>query len=344
MIGFESACGPIGERGVRAVSGCVTQRRVRSLILSSAIVLAGLSGAARAQESAEAAAGLVGTWTLAFAERVVASGEPTRVRGSRGLLVIDSVGHVFEFFEVPEPDGSDAGPGDRRQAFAEYGGFWGRYEIAGGRIDFAAEAGVSPSVRGLSFSRSYELDGDRLVMTSTNEPQAQADKRWTWERVPTVENLTPAYRQVIGFWRHVDERRVNVATGEVEQIRERNPSLIVYTPAGYLGVHFPALDREPFDGDVPSREEADAAWRRYIGYYGALGLYPGEVAHNVLGGTQPGAGAILRRYAAIDGDEAVLTIPGGTRAPGEGPQFVTVVNMRRLSGIDEMLPRVQTPR
>jgi Lipocalin-like domain len=284
------------------------------------------------------AEGLVGSWTLAGVERGIASGEATRVPGPHGLLVIDSVGHVFEFFGTGSRDEPQSPQLDWPRTFADFGGFWGHYEVAGaGRIDFEAEAGVSPNVLGLAFSRAFELDGDRLVMTSTNEPQAQADTRWTWQRVPTAE-MTPTYREVVGFWQHIDERRVNVTTGEVESIRERGPSVIVYTPAGYFGVHFPVPDRKPFAGDTPTVDEAQAAFRGYIGYFGALGVYPGEVAHNVLAGVQPSAGSILRRFAEVTGDEAVLTLPSG-RVSDTGAQFVTKVYMHRLSGLEEMLPR-----
>lgn len=228
-------------------------------------------------------------------------------------------------------------PPDPRRAFTDNGGFWGRYEIpAAGRIDFEAEEGVSPNVRGLKFSRSYELAGDRLIVTTTNEPQAQGDIRLTWQRVPTVEHLSPTYREVVGFWRHVEERRVNTATGEVETTRERSPSVIVYTPGGFVGVHFPNIGRAPFAGETPTAEEAQAA-RGYLGYYGALGVYPGEVFHSVLGGISPGAGAILRRFAKITGDELVVTIPSGN------PQatLATTVHLRRLSGVDDMLPRAR---
>jgi len=313
---------------------CTSLSAVLVFILTCCFAEVGL-----AQRSSDAAAGLVGTWMLAAAERDVAGEAPTAVRGARGLLVIDSVGNVFEFFEVPS--GVARVPEDRREAYAVFGGFWGSYEASdAGRIDFRSEAGVSPSVRGISFSRTFELDGDRLVMTSAEEPQAQADKRFTWQRVPTVENLSPMYREVIGFWRHTEERRVNLTTGEIQTVRHRDPSVIVYTPAGYFGVHFPAEGRAPFAAGVPSAEEAQAAFRSYIGYYGALTLYPGEVAHNVLSGTQPSAGSILRRFADISGDEAVLTIPSVARASDDdSDRFATTVHMRRLSGIEEMTPR-----
>jgi hypothetical protein len=222
--------------------------------------------------------------------------------------------------------------------FADNGGFWGRYEAVptAGRIDFEAEEGVSPNVRGLKFSRSYELAGDRLIITSTDEPQAQRDVRLTWQRVPTLESLSPAYREVVGFWRHVEESRSNTATGEVDNRRQRAPSVIVYTPSGFVGVHFPTLGRSRFAGETPTEEEAQAA-RNYLGYYGALGVYPGEVFHNILGGVSPSAGAILRRFAKIAGDELVVTIPSGNAQS----TFATTVRLRRLSGADDMLPRAR---
>jgi hypothetical protein len=306
---------------------------VRAIALAGVLLLVSASTAA---QQTGAAPDLVSSWLLVAAERDVASGEPRRVTGARGLLILDRAGNVFEFFTTPSGDRADAAETPAQRVFADNGGFWGRYDAdpAAGRIHFEAEDGVSPSVRGRKFSRSYELVGDRLVITATNEPQAQGDVRLTWQRVPTVENLSPAYREVVGFWRHVEEARLNTATGEVDNRRERAPSVIVYTPGGFVGVHFPTQGRTPFAGDEPSAEEAQAA-RNYLGYWGALGVYPGEVFHNILGGVSPTAGAILRRFAKITGDELVVTIPSGN------PQspLATTVNLRRLSGADDMLPR-----
>jgi hypothetical protein len=307
---------------------------LRAAALACTVLLFAAAPAARAQQT-DAAAELVGSWLLVGAERAVASGEPRRVAGSRGLLILDGAGNVFEFFTTPSA--APAQP-DPRRIFADNGGFWGRYEAVSGerRIDFAAEEGVSPNVHGLKFSRRYEIAGDRLIVTTTNEPQAQRDVRLTWQRVPTVENLSPAYREVVGFWRHVEESRLNTATGAVDNVRQRAPSVIVYTPSGFVGVHFPTLNRMPFAGEVPTEEEAQAA-RNYLGYYGALGVYPGEVFHNILGGVSPTAGAILRRFAKVTGDELVVTLPSGN------PQSTTatIVRLRRLSGADDMLPRTR---
>lgn len=305
--------------------------------LSFAVLTLAATWAADAQQTGTAA-DLVSSWLLVAAERDVASGEPRRVSQARGLLVLDAAGNVFEFFNTPSAVVPSSAQPDPRRIFADNGGFWGRYEAfpAEGRIDFEAEEGVSPNVHGLEFSRRYELTGDRLIITSTDEPQAQGDVRLTWQRVPTVENLSPAYREVVGFWRHVEESRLNTATNEADNTRQRAPSVIVYTPGGFVGVHFPTLGRSRFAGDTPTAEEAQAA-RNYLGYYGALGVYPGEVFHNILGGVTPSAGAILRRFAKVTGDELVVTIPSGNAQS----TFATTVRLTRLSGADDMLPRAR---
>jgi hypothetical protein len=291
----------------------------------------------RAQQT-DASAELVSSWLLVNAERDIASGNARRVAGSRGLLILDGAGNVFEFFTTPSAGPANSAQPDPRRIFADNGGFWGRYKAfpAEGRIDFEAEEGISPSVHGLKFSRRYELAGDRLIVTSTNEPQAQRDVRLTWQRVPTVEGFSPAYREVVGFWRHVEEHRVNTTTGAVDNERQRAPSVIVYTPGGFVGVHFPTLGRSPFAAETPTEAEAQAA-RNYLGYYGALGVYPGEVFHNILGGVSPSAGAILRRFAKVSGDELIVTLPSGNAQSTSA----TIVRLKRLSGADDMLPRTR---
>jgi hypothetical protein len=308
------------------------------LAIGLALVLVTLQPAA-AQQS-EPVPGLIGTWILVDAERATAA-EPIQLRGARGILILDGAGNVFEYFNAPGPQTGPSQQSDPQRTLAEVGGFWGRYavDVESGRIDFQSEAGVSPSVTGLSFSRSFRLDADRLVVTSTAEPQAQGHMQWTWERFPVVENLSPAYREVVGFWRHIEERRIDLSTGEIQNSSRRAPSVIVYTPSGFVGVHFPTLARMPFaDANDPTDDEARDAVRGYLGYFGALSVFPGEVSHNVLSGVSPGTGAILRRYAAIDGDELIVTLQGSARAADDDrPRFATEVVLHRLSGADDML-------
>jgi hypothetical protein len=133
---------------------------------------------------------------------------------------------------------------------------------------------------------------------------------------------------------------VDPVTGKIERESQRGPSVIVYTPAGFVGVHFPPRVREPFAGETPTAEEAQAALRGYIGYFGGLGVYPGEVSHDILSGVAPTGGSILRRYANITGNQLVVRLQSGARPSAtDPPRLVTEVVLERLSGAADMLPR-----
>ena len=291
-----------------------------------------------AQESPASAPEFVSTWTLNSVERGVSGEKPDRLPNARGLLIFDSAGHVFEFFTTASRQAPETAQVDPLAMFNAYGGFWGGYRVdaARKRVTFKAQGAVSITIQGREFSRSFEQEGNRLTMTSIDEPHAQGGTRWTWQRVPTIDYLSPFYRQTVGFWEHVVERRVNVSTGAVVSESKRAPSVIVYTPGGFVGVHFPTLNRKPFAADNPTADEARAALQGYLGYYGALTVYPGEVFHNILGGVSPAAGTILRRYADIKGNELTVRLTPTNNQP---VQTQTIVILRRLSGADEMLPR-----
>jgi hypothetical protein len=285
---------------------------------------------------------LVGTWTLVSTEEAVDGAEPVRVPNPRGLLVFDAAGWTFEGItrdnrQTPTP--AQASLTDAQLVFATWGGSWGRYSAdAGGRqLTLRPEGSFSPNVMGRQWVRTYAVSGDRLVVTSKpGEPHARGATRWTWEKVPTVENLSPGYRQVVGFWRHEVESRVNL-TLKTEVSTKRAPSVIVYTPSGYVGVHFPALNRKPFASDAgPTEEEAREGVRGYVGYFGALGVYPGQVFHQILGGTVS-AGTTLKRFfdLAPGGDTVKLRFPVARNAQGQ--ETTTLVTMRRLSGANDFL-------
>ena len=287
-----------------------------------------------------ATADLVSTWTLTTLERSTGGGPAARVANPRGLLILDRAGNVFEFAtSLATQRGGQVPLAEAQAAFAGYGGFWGQYRVDAAQrtMTYRVEHGIHPNLGGREFSRSFVLDGDRLTVTAVAEPNVPSGTRWTWERVPPIDNLSPLYRNVVGFWRHIVEKRVNAATGASGPETRRSPSVIVYTPAGFVGVHFPPLNRKPFAADTPTPEEAQAALRGYIGYYGALTVYPGQVFHNILGGVSPVGGSILRRSAMINGDELTVQLPRARNQQGDEAQ--TVVILKRLSGAADMLPR-----
>jgi hypothetical protein len=290
---------------------------------------------------------LAGTWTLVSIERPGDGGRLVSLPFPRGLLVLDSAGHIFEGVQHGRPQGAPA-LGDRQLAFATFSGFWGGYRVdAPGALTISTRGAVHPNLQSAQFARTFTLGADpaqlsptsapaRLTMTAgTGEPFAGT--RWTWERVPPVENLSTGFRQVTGFWEHVVEKRVNLTTAASESTT-RAPSVIVYTPSGYVGVHFPPQNRARLANDQPSEEEARAALAGYIGYFGALTVYPGQVFHHPLANIGLVAnGNTIKRFYELSGDTATLTFPATSNAQGQ--QTTTVVTMKRLSGIEEMLPR-----
>ena len=283
---------------------------------------------------------LVGTWTLQSIEQGVESGQPSRAGSPRGLLVFDRAGHVFELAmrsgRAPAGRGQPQPP-EPPTSLATFSGFWGGYTLdaATRTVTYRPQGGASPNLMGGQITRSLELlDTNRLAVTSAaGEPHTQGVTRWTWERVPPVEGLSPTYRQVVGFWQHVVEKRVNLQTGAALSETTRAPSIIVYTPSGYVGVHFPPLNRPKFAGAEPTEAESAAALRGYVGYFGALTVYPQMVFHHVLSGVNFG-GTTLKRPLEISGQEVTIKFPAAA-----GQQATTWVVLRRLSGEADMVPK-----
>lgn len=314
---------------------------MRVIALSLCLALLPTFASTSAQQTAPFVPGdLVSSWTLVSVERGVASGKPERSQNARGLLIIDSAGHVYEFFTNASRQLPEAAQVDPLRTFNSYGGFWGNYKVdtAQKRLVFTAESSISPNMMGREFSRTFEYGNNRLTLTSMDEAHTQGGTRWVWERVPTVEGFSPLYRNVVGFWQHVVERRVNLTTNTTTSESKRAPSVIVYTPGGFVGVHFPPLNRKPFAGAEPTAEEARAAIQGYVGYFGALTVYPNppQVFHNVLAGLSPTSGTVLKRFAEITGDDLLVRFPPNTNQQGQ--LGTTLVSLKRLSGADQMLP------
>jgi hypothetical protein len=306
-----------------------------ALVVTGLILAAG--GPAAQQPGSPSALDLVGTWTLATTEIGVDRDAPVRVQNPRGLLVFDAAGHVFEAVTRANRQLPPSTPplSDAQATFLTYGGFWGRYRAdpAKKTIAFQTAGALSPNVMGIEFSRTFDVRGDQLTLTSLpGELHAQGVTRWTWERVPNVDNLSQNYRNVIGFWQHVVEQRVNQTTGVATEETRRAPSVIVYTPAGYVGVHFPPLNRQKFAAREPTDAEARAALRGYIGYFGALGVYPDMIFHQILAGISPAGGTTLKRKFDLSGTELNIRFTNI-----QGPPTTTTVTLRRLSGEKEML-------
>ena len=122
-----------------------------------------------AQESTSFTPGdLVSSWTLTSVERGVSGEKPERIANPRGLLIFDAAGHAFEFVTTASRQQPETPQTDPLGMFAAYSGFWGGYrtDVEHKRVTFKAQGAVSLTTMGREFSRSVQLDRDRLTMTS----------------------------------------------------------------------------------------------------------------------------------------------------------------------------------
>jgi hypothetical protein len=285
---------------------------------------------------------LVGTWTLSSVQRVGADGKAAVQILPRGVLIFDRAGHAFELAETGRRTPYAANqptPAEARAVYNNYSGFWGGYTVdtSQKKITYRPEGALSPNAMGDAIVRTFELSGDRLVINATEgESDGLSGTQWTWDRTPQLENLTAANRKVLGFWRHVVEKRINVTTGAMQSETARAPSVIVYSPAGYVGVHFPPMNRPRFASTLPADEEAAAAIRGFVSYYGAYTLSPGIVFHHrlIILGTAPAD--TLKRFYTIAGDTLTLKFPLARNQQGD--DIRTEVTLKRISGEKEMIP------
>lgn len=310
----------------------------RSLAVALAVSCFCVSSSSLAQ-SPTAMSGLVGTWTLLNAERV---DEAAPVTNARGLIIFDSAGHVIEIVTRGrrQPYAStQPTPEEALAAFTTFSGFWGNYRAdeTSGQIEYRPQGAVNPNLTGQDLRRGYALKGDRLIITSpTNDLDALGRTRSTWQRIPPIENLSPTYRKVLGFWQWLGEKSVATATGATVTEGKRDPSIIVYAPSGLIGVHFVPANRKRLAGATATPEEARASIAGYVGYTAVLNVHPGEVIHHQVLTINPSGGNLLRRSYEFVGDEIHLKFPPNIV---QGQERQTQVRLRRLSGEAEMLGR-----
>jgi hypothetical protein len=312
------------------------------------VVVLGVGSSRPAPQAQSREPQLVGTWLLTSELLNADRAQPTPAPNARGLLVFDRAGHYFELVDRAVPAGLAKDLSEAQLGFHRSVGSWGRYEAdrGAGRITFEAFAGRSANQTGAKFSRTFAVesvpdDQDRLTTTSqASELHTLGVSRRVWQRVPTMAGLPREVRAALGFWRHEVEGQKRADTGEVLTDITRDPSVIVYTPAGFVGVHFPTRNRTRFAAGEPTDAEARQQ-SNYLGYYASLGVYPGGryqglIFHNILGGSFT-VGTTLRRFFDLRGEELHLTFPPAVNRQGIRSQ--TYVRLRRLSNADDMLGR-----
>jgi hypothetical protein len=241
------------------------------------LLLPGGPVAAR-QTPAAAPRALVGTWRLVSLERADGNQPLATVPNPIGILIQDARGNVIEIVTRA----GRAASIDVVEQFMTYQAFWGRFSSASGQsaITYRINGDLDPRRTGQEIVRSYERNGERLVLTQAASPIAPAS-RTTWERVAELEALPDYQRDAIGFW-HWQSAGLVDNSGKMMQPASRDASVIVYTPAGLMAVlYLPPPGRKPFAGPRPTIEEARTALQGAPTYFGPYIVQPksGSVTH-----------------------------------------------------------------
>jgi len=116
--------------------------------------------------------GFIGTWKLVSVETRKEDGEVHR-RGERvGYLLYNDEGYMSVAFmkgDRPEFASGDIRGGtveEKAAAVEGYVSYCGRYEVKGDKVIHRIEVSLFPNWVGVRQERMYELDGDRLTLST----------------------------------------------------------------------------------------------------------------------------------------------------------------------------------
>lgn len=129
-----------------------------------------------------------------------------------------------------------------------------------------------------------------------------------WRTAPAVPAAPSDAERLIGTWRLVSFQ----VDGRVDPVRgEGATGQIYYDGTGQMAAQImpdPAL-RRPFVASQPTAEEAQAAIRGYVAYFGTYRVDEGAgtITHVREGNINPGGlGETVRRYEFLPGDRLAL--------------------------------------
>src|SRR5579872_3441189 len=140
--------------------------------LLAALLIGSLSFSLKldAQQGRTPGHGFVGSWRLRSTERIDGAAA-VAIPNPQGLIVFDSAGHTVEVITQlnRKPFASNRTTAEEAlDAFNTFSGFWGSFKADEKTkiITYRPQGAVNPSLMGQDLRRGYELDGDRLVITS----------------------------------------------------------------------------------------------------------------------------------------------------------------------------------
>jgi Lipocalin-like domain len=309
-----------------------------SIVLASAIWLVGPVVRAHVQaqqivtERQIAAHPLVGTWELQELHRGPAVQSISPVANPVGILIQDAAGNVMEIVTTAARPVT-LSPSEQ---FTSYQAFWGSYAAGDGNVTYRIRGDMDPGRMGQQAVRSFERKGTQLVLTESRAGGPVT--RTVWERIPELEGLQEYQHDAIGFWQWVS---AGLFDGKDANVRPayRDESAIVYTPTGHMAVlYLGPPGRKRFAGPMPTNEEAVAATRGSVSYFGTYLVQPKSraVYHYQLAAAVPAnvGGSFMRNFE-IKGSELFLRFPPQML---NGQRVQNRLTLKRLGGLRDMWP------
>ncbi len=262
-----------------------------------ALLLGGCAGPAADEVPAAAAlpdgdpgAPFHGAWELTSIVRYSGDGEElSRNESSTGFIMYDpagTMGVVIQGADRAPYAGDEATPEEILAAYRSYTSYFGGFSVdpEAGTVTHHLRASMNPNAAGADYVRKYEFADDALTL----QPPAGADGgtvRLTWRKLPQLSELTAEHGRFVGFWHFGRLERRDDAGEELPVETTWVDGFIVYTASGHMAVHLVRPDRQAFAGGGPTPEEAAAAIRSYISYFGPYTIHGDEgfIVHHRLG-------------------------------------------------------------
>lgn len=272
-------------------------RSCHCALVSIALLLGGCAG--QAADEVPAAAALVagdpgapfhGAWELASIVRYSGDGEElSRNESSTGFIMYDPAGYmgvVIQGANRQPATERPATPEDGLAAYRSYTAYFGTFSVddEAGAVTHHLRASMNPNGAGADYVRHYEFADDTLTL----QPPAGADGgtvRLTWRKLPELSELTAEHGRFVGFWHFGRLERRDDGGEELPVERTWVDGFIIYTASGHMAVHLVRPDRRPFADRGPTPEEASAAIRSYISYFGPYTIHgdDGFIVHHRSG-------------------------------------------------------------
>jgi hypothetical protein len=202
----------------------------------------------------------------------------------RGYLAYDSAGYMSMTAQTTT---------------GEYTAYFGTFAVnaAAATITHQFFGALEPRFTAADLERRFTMSGKRLTLQPPAAAHvAQGDQ--TWERVADPQNLTPAQRQLVGFWKLISTER-RTTTGELARGYPGWTGFIVYSPTGHMMVHM----MEPY-----RRRTEGSEYTSYFGTYTITGA--GTLVHHMEGSINPrNVGTDTERFFEVSGTKLILRPP-----------------------------------